>query len=867
MKRCVLHLTLSLLAVLGSMSAWAGPGDWPEPRQNPQLTGIQPMPGKMASAPVEAAKLDLGRSAPGVRAVELPERKGWIGLALVAGSLQGYDPEGKRLWECHPPGLNFSKIEATGDFDRDGRIEAALMAGRSSEPFAAAVLVSVEDGRVLWRYDVEPMSYAWYLYVGPYLPESDHEQIIVVEHAYPPDKDNGYIVLFDFPEEGKPPVQLWRYDFNEYTCFPSLLQTDLDGDGVREIVIETHSRAWFLDARTGELKHFAKWDVSPANVRSYGLVEFVDLNGDGREDFLCIATFSQHHEVLLNKDGRMELAWAHGWPESVTTRHVASVWPEPPYGDVDGDGRIEVVVSMYNSENEEAWLVRVYDAVTGELKYRQPGMIAAGLEDGDGDGSVEILANASDDPAESVLKGARLLDVRDGKLVEVWRDDSAVAVKPGGARRVGKGRRIAHFERGDQAFTLEWEAQGNYREVEWVKPPKKDKPEFRNLPSVAGPQPLPELLAVRTPEGVRLLVFLGGVARRHSFKDGQLEPVGQYPSSCLPAAADLDGDDWPELVTATVSPDAQPVVQAVSLASEAKSLWRREYPPADRVGFPHGRTAYLRLGRFTGKPTPDVYAWTGTPLGRSAMLDGRTGEILWEMGEMKDIERYAAPTMNLASVYDFNGDVHEDLVFTAPDYFCVADGPTGKLLLGPLYPPEVFKQPSQGLYTFPAILARDGEPLVALVAGHYFQGVMTLKGEPQWHKLPVVGVARCAQEAFLRLADGTWIMGFGRQNGRFACVNVADGSVRWELPLEASASDAAVCDIDGDGQSEFIFGTSHGRLCAVGDGGDRPREVWAIGLGAGVGAPIAADFDGDGASEIAVATMDGYVRLFDAESE
>ena len=46
---------------------------------------------------------------------------------------------------------------------------------------------------------------------------------------------------------------------------------DLDGDGVKEMVVETHSRMWILDAPTGAVKQFYKWDVSPANVRSYGL--------------------------------------------------------------------------------------------------------------------------------------------------------------------------------------------------------------------------------------------------------------------------------------------------------------------------------------------------------------------------------------------------------------------------------------------------------------------------------------------------------------------------------------------------------------------------------------------------------------------
>ena len=155
-----------------------------------------------------------------------------------------------------------------------------------------------------------------------------------------------------------------------------------------------------------------------------------------------------------------------------------------------------------------------------------------------------------------------------------------------------------------------------------------------------------------------------------------------------------------------------------------------------------------------------------------------------------------------ASVHDYNADGNADLVFTNPDYYCVADGPTGEFLLGPLFPPEIFDQPSQGLYTLPAILERAGEdPLVCLVAGHYFQAAMSIRAEPLWYKLPMAGQSRCAREAFMPLADGRWLMGFGRQNGDFACVNVMDGATRWEMPLEASCSDVAVCDINGDGRA------------------------------------------------------------------
>ncbi|HUW60899.1 MAG TPA: VCBS repeat-containing protein [Candidatus Bathyarchaeia archaeon] len=850
------------------LALFSAPGDWPEPRHNACLTGIQPLSGAIKEPPTVLASFDLGRSVPAVTPVNLPAGDA-LGLCIVAGALQCYAPDGTLNWSSHPPGINFTAITATEDLDGDSAIEVLLSAGRPTEPYGAAVLVSLADGRLLWRYDVEPMSYAWYLFAGNYLPPKAgaSKQIVVMMHAYPPDPQNGYIALFEFAAPGQPPTQRWRYDFSEYTCFPSLLQTDLEGDGVKEIVVETHSRMWILDAETGQVEQFVKWDVSPANVRSYGLVQFTDLDGDDREDFLCIATFAQHHEVLLNKGGQLEPAWHYGWPESVTTGKVATVWAEPPAADVDGDGKLEIVLSMFNSENESAWLLRIYDAVSGDLKYRKPGVFAVSSIDANGDGAAEILCNSSRDATRAACDGAVLLGVQDGVLTTLWEDARSKAVDPKKKVRAPDAPQVARIERDGQTFTLEL-AGAEPVLAPWEKPEKPVSVDFSAVPAVVGP-PFPVLLAADADSDGRneLVLYQEPAVKVLRLERGALNVVGEYVSSCAPVFADFNGDGKTDIALADVAPEHTPVVEVRTPGLENAALWRAQLPPPERTGLPQPRVAYVRTGRFTGKTTPDLYVWAGTPLVRSLVLDGLTGTPVWERGQIGDSERYWGPSVNLASVFDYDADGCEDLVFTNPDYFCVASGMDGKFLAGPLYPPEIFKQPSQGLYTFPALLQGEGkDPLVCLVDGHYFQAAMTLRAEPMWYKLPPPGENRSACEGFLNAGGGQWLMGFGRQNGQFACVDVGTGNLRWNLPIEATCSDTIACDIDGDGRQEFVFGTSHGALYALADNNGAARVLWRYGLPAGSGAPIAADLDGDGRSEIAVPTAGGRVLVLAARS-
>ena len=857
-------------------------GDWKEPRQNPHLTAIQPMAGAMTEPPQIFGRVKVSPGRPRMTPVASHNGEETLGLCVVGGALYCYDTMGSLKWRSHPLGLNFTTIITIEDLDGDGRMEIALQAGRPASPYSAAVLVSLDDGRVVWRYDVEPMSYAWYLHVDDFLPDDESKQIIVLMHGYPPDKDNGYIVLFDFKMPGEPPEPVWRYDFHEYTCFPPLLRTDLDGDGVDELAVVTHSRMWLLDAPTGEMKQFVKWDVSPGNVRSYGLDKFVDLNGDGREDFLCIADFAQHHEVLLNVDGRLQQAWHYGWAESVTTGKVVTTWPEPPYADIDGDGQMEIVVSMYNSEDEQAWLIRVYDAVTGELEYRMPGSIAAAIADVDGDGAAEIGANSSSDPTKTKFDGAQLLRVVNGTLHAVWEDPTGKFLSSGGhvaqtrhTQDSGAGRGSLTITRAGETFDFVYgDGVSPQLEVDSrLKPPAG--PNFTAVPPIEGSL-FPTLLAADlSGDGQNeLLVYAPPQMRVLQFdRDWNASEVLRADSDGLPGLADLDGDGHLEVITGRVSEHSTPVVEARTPALSNRLLWRSVYPDTGRKGLPwRSRKYYVRTGHFTGKGTPDLYVWTGVPFVRSCVLDGRSGEIIWERVQASQ-ERYWGPSHNLMTVYDSNADGKEDLVFTNPDQYCVCDGPTGEFLVGPSSPTKIFQQPSMGLYTMPAILeAETDNPTVCLIAGHYFQAAMGLSETPLWYQAPLAGDNRSGPEGFLKTRDGSWLMGFGRQNGRFACLNALDGTVRWEVDLQASCSEVCTLDVDGDGRQEFVVGTSHHRLYAIGDDDGQPREVWQVELPAGAGlrgltypagtaAPIAADMNQDGKSEILVPLNDGYVYV------
>lgn len=868
------RFTFAMLLFFALISpAPAAPGDWPEPRHDPDLTAIQPAPGVMRTAPTLLADYDTGRTPPSLTPVD---NRG-SHLALVSGTLHCYDPTGRERWSSRPEGLTFTRIVACEDLDADGKKEIVLEAGRPAQPYGAVVSLSLADGRLLWKEDVEPMSYSWQAYVSAYLPVAPGKQVLVVMQGYPPDKDNGYCALYEFPK-GQKPTRRWRYPFSAYTCFPAVFTTDVDGDGVKEIAIISHSRMWVLDAPTGQIKQFIGWDVSPANVRSYGLNQFVDLDGDGREDFVCLANFSKHYEVLLNRNNQFVQAWHQGYADSVTTAHVSVCWPAPAFADLDGDGKKELVVSVFDQDH---WTTRAHDAVTGQVKYSFDGVIAAAMSDVDHDGRAEILAERASTPTRSRpdggydldhSDGASLLKVTNGHLQKVWTHPTARPSRAEGPLTVASDTKQFLLTPSGTTYTL----------IEKPTPPAP--PPAIPAPPIVGAVPQELFVADLLNEGSnQLLLYTKPTATLLRLTpDHTLQKLLDIPSDCPPTITDLDGDGTHELVTIThsqiralslhpVHAGAERDSSSLSPQSSALSptlLWQIPLPAVDS-GIPWPGLLYLRAGHFLDHPGRDLFLSSGEPHVTAALIDGRDGKVHWTRSECPDIQRYFAPTHNLVAAHDVDGDGLDELIYTIPDYYCVINPRTADFLTGPVSPQTVFSQPSQGLYTAPAYLngPTRADDRVALTAGHYFQGVLTPDAKPAWYRLPVIGRARTSREGFLQLSDQKWLLGYGRQDGVFECIDVSTGQTRWTYDLHASASDVTTCDLDSDGHADFLFSTSDGHVYALTDDSSRPRLVWRTDCPPGSCNPVPASLTNDGHAQIILPCGDGHVRVYTAAPE
>ncbi|RPI86355.1 MAG: VCBS repeat-containing protein, partial [Planctomycetaceae bacterium] len=179
---------------------------------------------------------------------------------------------------------------------------------------------------------------------------------------------------------------------------------DFDGDGDLDLVVAEFG--WRKTGRILLLEQLPGTDGAPAFDRQvvdgrHGAIHVpvVDLNGDGRPDF--IALVSQEHEIIeafLNT-GEMRFS-----------RQTIFAGNDPAYGstgiqavDFDGDGDVDVLAT--NGDMFDTFYIKPYHGIrwlenVGEFPWKEhalaemPGVHRALAGDLDGDGDLDIVATS-----------------------------------------------------------------------------------------------------------------------------------------------------------------------------------------------------------------------------------------------------------------------------------------------------------------------------------------------------------------------------------------------------------------------------------------------------------------------------------------
>ena len=199
--------------------------------------------------------------------------------------------------------------------------------------------------------------------------------------------------LFAYDRGFDQPRCVWQSDPPEAVIFnPLNVVFDIDGDGVPEICVAAHYRVMIFDGTTGRKKTELRYH----SCRPYGWFGLADVDGDGQMELVTIGDFQSHVDVLKYdptqpEAKRLSVKWRRDIETNIEEREK---WPQigpHPLADVNGDGRPELILNLFNDTGDGQWHTVVMDAGNGRTLWDLQRRYFPRIGDINGDRAVELF--------------------------------------------------------------------------------------------------------------------------------------------------------------------------------------------------------------------------------------------------------------------------------------------------------------------------------------------------------------------------------------------------------------------------------------------------------------------------------------------
>lgn len=720
------------------------------------------------------------------------------------------------------------------------------------------------------------------------------------------DNERGWCVLYAYDQAER--REVWRSEEFRVYQGPHPIVADANADGQLDVIACPHYQVVVMDGRTGEVIQQLRWHGG----RNYGHFIAKNIDDDPALEFLVLADFYTHMDLIDNDGAELKLLWRKEIELKIESKQKILRPRWDSLQDLDDDGRFEVVTNLYNDTGDKQWHLMVYDALTGDAVLDLPGTFMTGLKDLDEDGYVELFCTDTEALFEPASSRLSIINLAGGEAVTRWSTprgawvtgkeryplhinsnvahaDQSIVTEGRGfyvaepvAQPVGQGSRLSRFELSPEGVVRRaWSllAPGGSPQVLGHSDAGDALVSVRMGPAdsevavrgctaeaVSWTRTLPgraqwgNLIAADLVDGAPLEV----VAVTANSEVVALAPRGQgspaelwrHTGAGTLAAADFDGDDLFEV--ACLGWEATGEGNATVIEGSGEVLWSRGIAgfPGPMEPWNFGTLTTLGVGRFSGGPQADLLVFSR----RSTMhsdegyaLRGTDGELLWHRDGSFDGGTTWGFGGTPVATLDTDGDGCEDVVSLYPVNLTVVSGSDGEQLVGRTAANDSIFPGVWAAYASPTVFDYDADGSPELTwNGGYALGITDLAGETKWVTTPKADGFPCDADG-----DGQHEM-VSPQGSTLRWLDPADGSVRWSLELPSVGSGVVVADVDGDGDEEALVACGK-RLLAAGVTDGAASVVWEVEAPAEIAEFIVADLDGDGELEGVVYGGDGFL--------
>ncbi|MBN1349249.1 T9SS type A sorting domain-containing protein [candidate division KSB1 bacterium] len=823
---------------------------------------------------------------------------------LCAGKIHAYQETGAPMWTSAILGI--SQIIDIVDIDNDRIIDIVCS---SYEPPKIFIL-SAMTGEIEWQHYFPPPSGT---------ASSDCIKLADLDNS-----NDGKLELFCWPHCGGATGYAFAFEngigsgriiWSAYASVtwgyrPQVMVADMNCDSIPEIVIGTYKHIYAWQGDNGKPIVDFEFSTGGTYGRNYGTIKVTNCDDDPYPEVAVLAHNLNEHLTMLDNKGptgeHVELAvlWDKWLEYSYPEDHKVLRISPNSVADVDNDGAVEVVASIFNDTGDERWHLMIFDAMSGRVESNLLDYYLYDVLDLDNDNRLEIVLSRE---KSIFLQKDNLLILRgrnENSYSIIHQNDDIQPVIEMQPRLLPD---VNGTSGNDVLFARDVNGDGKPNIYSY------DGAHFHcfsfeaNQLNEIWQSPVFESASVLLEAGRTTLAdFKSPLISSKGGRSYLLDAAGQATSEfslgnhyAMPVAADLDGDGSIEILIQDAFGMMNVLdVQHATLKSPPEVKWQRlargksaKYGQnssayADDIDGDGDKEVFLAsdnsllvydhngvqlqeyqfnsfpyewaTGNFNHDDTKDLFvginASAGIHTNIACVYDGNGSKTpVWT----KDFGPYSGYVV----VYDFTRDGIDDIILREHYDLITLDGRNGKQW--GFYP--------GAFYHTPILMDVDFSGCYEVINSGGYMEVSVNKMYASGQNITQIWEQPTGYlDCYARLHgtgdvdnDRHVEIGVSSTNGIFTCYDAANGNIEWTYNLGTTASDMICMDADNDDRLEFIFGGMDGYLYILNGEADATNRIEAqFKLEAPVGSPIAADLNADGIAEILVTTYDGILHCF-----
>lgn len=211
---------------------------------------------------------------------------------------------------------------------------------------------------------------------------------------------------------------------------PHITVADMNNDTKQDIIITSWEGIYVFDNKGDSIAGLSQDAKGWHHLRKRGFASIADIDGNGYKDVVIIGTLPWHVDVINNDKGVLKFGWTRIFDGLVETAKKISKPILKSVSDFDGDGTYEILVNVYNYNDDNNWTAVLFNAVNGDVKAQLKGEYVVSAEDLNNDGRYVFFSSHTQGQAVPLTTTLKVSALSNGTFNELFRIPKGTWINP-----------------------------------------------------------------------------------------------------------------------------------------------------------------------------------------------------------------------------------------------------------------------------------------------------------------------------------------------------------------------------------------------------------------------------------------------------